>query len=342
MFTKRYINVTVKKEKIMNLNPMFWLKSARGYSLPMSIMSWSVPFLFAGIEGGNILYGLLSLVGILFAHAGVNLFDDLIDYKIEKRNIEKGLKENFDLQKGKCSYLLNGEASLNDLAIVISVCLAIAVLCGIFLAIKTGIAVIYIMIIAGFIGILYPLLSFVALGEVAVAIMFAPLLYSGVYYVMTQTFSAELIPLAISTGLLTVGLLHAHMFLDIDFDKKSKKVTLCSLAGNRQNAVKNQVILMVLAYLNILVMIFFGLPKIYILSFLSIPTAIILFKLMKCDCLKSRKRIRTNIFFGPLGNLKKYENLDVRAFIIKFSVARNVMVEFTTLICIAKIISEIF
>lgn len=342
MFTKRYINDIVKTEKNMKISPIFWFEAARGYSIPMSIMSWSIPFLFAMTEGGNIFNGIIALVGIVFAHAGVNLFDDFIDYKLEHKSIEKGLKQNFELQKGKCAYILNGNATLKDLFCVTTLCFATALACGLFLAAKTGIVVIFIMLTAAIIGILYPFLSFVALGEVAVGVMFAPLLYTGVYYVMTKSFSAELFPIAISTGLLTISLLHAHMFLDFDFDKKNRKTTLCSLAGNKNNAVRNQVIIMFLAYLNIAINIFFGLPKIYILSFLSIPTAIILYKLMKCDCYKKRKRIRTNIFFGPLGNLKKYQNVDIRAFIIKFSVARNVMVEFTMLICIAKIISEIY
>lgn len=326
----------------MKLNPVFWLNASRWYALPMSVMSWCVPFLFASLDGGNMLYGMVSLVGIIFAHLGVNLFDDFVDYIIEQRKIKKGLKKEFGLQRGKCAYLLNEETNLTEVFIIISVYFAIAVFCGVFLTVKTGITVLYLMLAGALIGGLYPFLSSVAMGEVAVGVMFAPLLYSGVYYVMTQSFSSELIPIAISTGLLTIGLLHAHMFLDLDFDKKGNKITLCSLAGSKERAVTNQVIIMVLAYLNIFVMMFFGLSKIYILSFLSIPTAIILYKLMKCDCYKKRKFIKTNIFFGYLGDLKKYKDFDVRAFIIKFSVARNVMVEFTILICIAKIISEIF
>lgn len=326
----------------MNLNPKFWFEAARGYSVPMSVMSWAVPFLFAALDNGNIIYGLISLIGIVFAHLGVNLFDDFVDYILEMKKISKGQKENFELQKGKCAYLLDKRTNLKELFVIISVCFAIAVLCGIFLAIKTGIAVIFLMGAGALIGLLYPFLSSVAMGEIAVGIMFSPLLYCGVYYVMTQKFSAELIPIAISTGLLTIGLLHAHMFLDIDFDKKSNKITLCSLAGSKEQAVRNQILIIGLAYLNIFIMMFFGLPKIYILSFLSLPTAIILYKLMKCDCYKMRKFIKTNIFFGPLGNLSKYKNPEVRAFMIKFSVARNVMLEFTILACIAKIISEIF
>ncbi|MDO5306031.1 MAG: hypothetical protein Q4E87_10700, partial [bacterium] len=82
----------------MKISPIFWFEAARGYSVPMSIMSWSVPFLFAATEGGNIFYGLIALVGIVFAHAGVNLFDDFIDYNLEQRNIKKVLMQDFELK----------------------------------------------------------------------------------------------------------------------------------------------------------------------------------------------------------------------------------------------------
>ncbi len=317
----------------------FWIKAARSYSFPMSVMSWSIPFLFGAKNGGNILFGLIALVGIVFTHAGVNLFDDFIDFNIEKSRCYD--LADINLQKGKCWYLLNGEASQFQLLIAISVCFALAVSCGIFLAYKTGIFVLYIALAGAVISLLYPLLSFVALGEIAVAVMFAPLLYIGVFYVMTQSFSSELLPIAFSTGLLTVGLLHAHMFLDFDIDIPNKKFTLCRLAGSKINAARNQLFIMLLAYFNILFNVFINnLSKIYLITFFSLPTAVILFKVMS-DTIKSDDlKIHTNIFFGILENLKEYEQAGNLNFMIIFMTARNVMVEFTILVCIAKIFSE--
>ena len=60
----------------------FWFKTTRAYSLPMSIMSWSVPFVFGITDKGNILYGIIALIGIIFAHLGVNMFDDFVDFLI--------------------------------------------------------------------------------------------------------------------------------------------------------------------------------------------------------------------------------------------------------------------
>lgn len=329
------MNKLVKKIK-------FWFIVSRAYSFPMSVMSFIIPFLFGMLDGGNVFNGLIAFAGVIFAHAGVNMFDDYADYSMAMKAAENGVNTQDIFQKGKCAFLLNGSLKKSSLLFAISVSFTLAVLCGLILIYKTGITVAYLMLIAGVLGILYPFLTFVALGEITVGIMFAPLLYIGVYYVMTQGFSKELIPLAFSTGLLTIGLLHAHMFMDYNFDKKNKKTTLCSLAGNKKNAVKTQVVIMFLAYFNIILQCFFlGLPKIYLISLISIPTAYILYMLMKKEADGNTEKITPNVFFGVLENLDQYNKIGNADFMIKFMVARNIMAEFSFLICLAKILTEI-
>lgn len=316
----------------------FWFKTTRAYSLPMSIMSWSVPFVFGITDKGNILYGIIALIGIIFAHLGVNMFDDFVDFLIAKKNANA--EGEIVLQKGKCAYLLNKELTLKQLALVICVLFTLAVLCGLYLTVKTGFTVVIIAAIAGVIGLLYPLLSFVALGEIAVGVIFAPLLYTGVYYVMTGGFSWELFPVAISTGILTIGLLHAHMFLDIDYDKPNNKRTLCLLAGSKENAIRNQLYIMALGYINIIAFVLMQkIPNIYLITLLSLPTAVMLYKIMRAGIINPDEKIHTNIFFGILENMQEYK--ENRNFMITFMTARNVMVEFTILVCLAKVISEI-
>lgn len=316
----------------------FWFKTTRAYSLPMSIMSWSVPFVFGITDKGNILYGIIALIGIIFAHLGVNMFDDFVDFLIAKKNANA--EGEIVLQKGKCAYLLNKELTFKQLALVICVLFTLAVLCGLYLTVKTGFTVVIITAIAGVIGLLYPLLSFVALGEIAVGVIFAPLLYTGVYYVMTGGFALELFPVAISTGILTIGLLHAHMFLDIDYDKPNNKRTLCLLAGSKENAVRNQLYIMALGYINIIAFVLMQkIANIYLITLLSLPTAVMLYKIMRAGIINPDEKIHTNIFFGILENMQEYK--ENRNFMITFMTARNVMVEFTILVCLAKVISEI-
>lgn len=321
-----------------NIN--FWFEVTRAYSFPMSVMSWLIPFIFGICDGGNIFFGIVALIGIVFVHAGANMFDDFADYLIEKRKIDKGMKTDFNFQKGKCRHLISGKITLKELFFVIVFCFITALLCGFYLLLHSGFQILYIVIPAAVLAVLYPFCSYVALGEFVVAIMFSPLLYLGVYFVMTGNFSYELIPLAVSTGFLTVGLLHAHMLLDFDFDALNKKITLCSLAKSKQNALKTQVFIEVCAYLNILFFCAAGvISKYYLVSFLSLPTAVILYFLLKDDDFSKNT---PNILYGPLEKLSEYRQNNCYEFMLKFMTARNIMVEFTFFVCVAKILTEIF
>ena len=138
------------------------------------------------------------------------------------------------------------------------------------------------------------------------------------------------------------------MFLDFDFDQKNRKITLCSLAGSKAKAVKTQILIFLFAFGNIIfqccigsIFTGIGLSPFYLLCLLSLPTAYVLIDLMCKDSNGIKEEIKPNIFFGPLGKLDLYEKLGNKDFMIKFMVARNVMVKFTFLICIAKVLSEL-
>ncbi len=319
----------------------FWFNAARGYSTPITLMSWIVPFVFALSHNGNVFYGFIALIGVMCAHLGVNLFDDCIDYVLEKKAVEKGLKSDFEFQKGKCLYILNGSATLRQAFFVAFLYFLIALLIGIFFIINCGVIVFYIMLITGLLCLLYPVLTYVCMGEIIVGMLFAPVLYTGVYYVMTKSFTPEILIVSISTGLLTIGLLHTHTFMDFDFDKKNNKKTLCALVKTKENSVLVQGVIMFLAYLNIFVFIILGyLPKVMIITFLGIPTAVSLYKLMILHINNPEVVVKRTFVMGPMENWKEIEKNNLESFMIKFLLARNVMVIFTFLLCLAMIISN--
>ena len=57
------------------------MECSRIFSLPMTIFSWLVIFIYSLLNSGNALYGIIALVGLCFAHLGTNLIDDYFDYK---------------------------------------------------------------------------------------------------------------------------------------------------------------------------------------------------------------------------------------------------------------------
>ena len=186
----------------------------RTYSLPISVMSWFVPFLYAALDGGNILYGIIALTGIIFLHLGTNIFDDAIDYVIAKRKIDKGEKDSFNFQKGKCICIFNSTFTIKHYFIFSFILFAFAALTGIFFISIYGFKLLYIILPAAFLCMLYPILGSLGFGEFIVAVIFSPFIYLGVFFVMKGYFSFDILLLSFSTGLLSVAVLHNHMLLD--------------------------------------------------------------------------------------------------------------------------------
>lgn len=292
---------------------IFWLKAARIYTTPMTIMSWGIVFVWGITDGGNVALGILTLFGILLAHLGTNLFDDYLDYK-------KGI-ENIQNLKEKCWYLKSGETTMPQVLTAVGIYFGLATLIGLFLTIKVGWGVAVITFAAAILCLFYSSLTYVGLGEVLVGLLFSPFLYLGTYYVMTHSFSKELMLMAISTGILVVAVLYTHMLIDYDSDKQDNKITLCRLAGSKHNAFVLLVGLISLAYINITVLIFFNiLAYKFLLVFLSYPLAIKLFKLMRITTYDPNAKLEEDYF-------RK-----------RIDASIQLMAMFSVLVCIAKIL----
>ena len=207
---------------------LFWLENSRIFSLPMTLLSWLVIFVYALNENGNILNGVIALIGIAFAHLATNLFDDYIDYK--------KLTENS--QKCKCLYIKEGKATLNDVLLVVVIYCAVAFLAGLILLFRCGLPVLWLGLVGGIITLIYAKLSQKGLSEIAVGIAFGPLLFEGVYFVMTGHFSLIVLVMSLAVVMFTVGLLYVHTLLDFEGDLYSHKKTLVCRLGNKNRALK--------------------------------------------------------------------------------------------------------
>ena len=318
-----------------------WLVAVRAYSLPVSIMSWIVPFIFGYFQNGNIQNGFLSLIGIVTLHMATNLFDDAIDYTREKQKIEKGLKKEFNFQKGKCACIFEGKLTLKQYYIVSFILFLIAAIIAIYYIYLYGTNLLYIIVPSAILCALYPLLGCLGLGEIIVAIVFSPLLYLGVFYSMTGFFSIEILLISISTGLLSVAVLHNHMLLDFKYDEDNRKITLCRLCRTEKNAFILLVIIISFAYINIITAVCLKLLSLYFLIILlSLPTAITLYKIMKIHIKNPNEKIKPTVFMGNTREIQKVP-IEQRDFLMKFLIVRNLLSIFTLLICIAVVLSKI-
>lgn len=252
---------------------LFWFECLRAYALPMSIMAWAIPFSFACFNGGKILYGVVALFGIICAHLGANLFDDVIDYKKFLKSKEKDTTMN--LKKGKCKFFFDGSLKLSKAISVVVVLFLLAIIVGLLFTCVYKLPIVMLMAVTGLLCLVYPISGYLGLSEIIIGAIYSPLLFTGVYYVMTGTLSSKLEWLSLSFALVTITLLYTDFFLDYNTDKQGGKKTIPVLSGSKQNAYYFYIFIIFLIFANL----FFGIHSHifevrYCLIFLSIVPAL--------------------------------------------------------------------
>ncbi len=285
---------------------------SRGYSVHMSILNWLVAFVYLIMtqNSPNILYGLIALIGIVFAHLGTNLFDDFIDFilKVPK-------------QKCKTKYYESGEMSVKQIFLLTSICFFVSLLAGGFFVLKFGLPVLSLIIVTSLIIISYPKLNNYALGELAVGLCFGVLLFMGIGYVMTSTFDKTLILISIPVSFLTVAVLYSHALMDFDFDIKSGKFTLCQLLKTKNNALFGLMWIYILAFIFTVYLI-----KINVLSYWVLCVILLIYLVFK-------------LYKGLKDYILKTD-VDPSDFLRNFKLARNISLFYNLILVISFIIGR--
>ncbi len=312
---------------------IFWLNCARLYSLPMTILSWLVIFVFALKHNGSIIAGIIALIGISFAHLSTNLIDDYVDYKVLSKD-ENFVKAGRDC---KCEYLRTNQATVNDLRNTIIIMLAIAAFTGLILLFLSGPAVILLAIIGLMIALLYPTFSMNGLGEILVIIAYGPLMFEGVYYVMTKNFSWEVLVLSITCVMFVNSVLYAHMLMDFDGDKKTNKKTLCIMLKTKTNALNFMLIFYITSYILILYITYLTKNYLYLTTLITIPMVADLHKYLGIYNKNPNEITKNPIWNYPLDNWKNIVGTYNEPFYLRFYMTRNISTYFMLLTTIAII-----
>ena len=131
--------------------------------------------------------------------------------------------------------------------------------------------------IGGVITLSYAKLSQVGMSEIAVGIAFGPLLFEGVFFVMTKTFSLEVFILSLAVVMFTIGLLYVHTILDFEGDMVCHKKTLCCRLGDKSLALKGVWVIYSLAYLFTVILAFVLKNYFLFFTFILIPLIVRLY-----------------------------------------------------------------
>ena len=216
----------------------------------------------------NIPLLLLTLLGILFIHAGVNALNDLMDYKY-------GVDDWLVL--GASRVLQDKLLTEKEQILLIGTLLTLGSTIGVVLAFIRGFWILVIGLVGGILGIFYQIkpigLKYRALGDFSVFLAFGPLLALGSYYVQTGTISYIPFIAAIPVGFLVIAILHGNNFRDLVEDVKCGYKTVASLLGVKGSSLYYAVIIS-LAYLLVLIFVLLKiLPWQVLLTFFTLPIA---------------------------------------------------------------------
>lgn len=306
-----------------------WRAIARDYTLSQTL----IPYLFAVVLAAknyqvDYFFSFLGLIGVMLAHMSVNILDDYFDWKSGSvEEYKKLINAGEQAKTHKCFYLeeeLTSHKSLLKVALTMD---AIAVLLGFYIFLKVGFAIIVIALITALIGFFYSAppfrLSYKGLSELAIGIVFGPLLLSGAYITAGGQIDTTILFASIIVGIFVANVSFVHCIMDFKSDSNVGKTSLATLLKSPKNAIILLSVLYVTAYLLVLVGIYLRIfPFASILTFIMLPINAALIKLMKnSDTTKK-------FWMGPLENWEYVVKEGSDWFMLRLCLSRNVSAEF--------------
>jgi len=268
----------VSKSEWRKLDPIAkWLIATRSAVFLMTIFSAIIGGSLAFSAGRfEILRFLICLIGLVLAHATNNLLNDFTD---SVRGVDKG---NYFRNMYGPQPIEHGLWSKRKMLVIIAGNGMAAAICGIALILLSGISVLWLMLAGAFFVLFYTWpLKLIGLGEIAVLIVWGPLMVGGTYLSISGSWSwnAALLGIIYAIGPTTV-LLGKHTD-KLKEDKEKQIHTLPVLIG--ESAARLLVLVLIFIELLSIIMLFIfgiiGWPILIILF--SIPSIIKVAKVFK-------------------------------------------------------------
>lgn len=254
-----------------------WLISTRAAVLVMTFLSAAIAGIFAlQTQRFNLLYWLLLCVGLIMAHATNNLINDYTDYV---RGVDE---DNYYRSQYGPQPLVHGLLTKRGLLKYILATGAIALSAGLALIFLRGGHTLLFMALGIFFVLFYTFpLKYIALGEVAVLIVWGPLMIGGGYYVLTGSWDWNIVIASMPYALGVTGVIFGKHIDKCEMDRAKKIYTLPVLLGERL-ARMLLLALMVLQYLSVLYLIWIGFfTPILLIVFLALRAFLRVFPMLK-------------------------------------------------------------
>ena len=247
-----------------------WLISTRAAVLIMTFLSAALAGLFAARDGAfQFLPWLVLALGLIFAHATNNLFNDYTDFK-------KGVdKDNYFRTLYGPQPVASGLMTTHQLLTYTGVTGAIAASLGVLLIAYNGwdTNIIILLALGAFFVLFYTWpLKYIALGELAVLIVWGPLMIGGGYYVLSGLWDWNVVWASLPYVFGVTTVIFGKHIDKIKPDKEKHIHTLPVLIGET-NARYAVLSMMVLSYIFVIVLVLTRyFTPVMLVVLLAIPT----------------------------------------------------------------------
>ncbi|MBC8508605.1 MAG: prenyltransferase [Anaerolineales bacterium] len=206
-----------------------WLIATRAAVFVMTFFSAALAGIFS-YRAGNFDLGLWVLVtlGLILAHATNNLLNDYTDFT---RGVDQ---DNYYRSQYGPQPLVHGLLDKKGLLTYAVVTGLLSAACGVALIFLRGESTLLLMGLGAFFVLFYTWpLKYIALGEIAVLIVWGPLMIGGGYYVITGGWDWNVVIASMPYALGVTGVIFGKHIDKFDVDKAKKIHTLPVVLGEK-------------------------------------------------------------------------------------------------------------
>jgi 1,4-dihydroxy-2-naphthoate polyprenyltransferase len=217
-------------EGVGSMSATLWM-AMRPQSFLLSAVSVSVGTSLAALQGPvDWPVFLLTLAGVVLLHGGANVVNDYFDYRYAVDSVHVSGSFGHEAR-----VLIRGLLTPRQVLAIGAALYASAIPIGLYLMTRRGPTILLLGISGLITGICYTArpvaLKYKALGEIAVFVMFGPLMVSGAYFVQTGAFSTAVLWVSIPLGIFVALVLLANNIRDIPFDDRAGIHTVATVLG---------------------------------------------------------------------------------------------------------------
>ncbi len=233
-----------------------WLISTRAAVLIMTFISATIGGLLAARDGlFNWLYWLLVVIGLVFAHALNNLLNDLTDYD---RGVDR---DNYFRTQYGPQAIQQGLMTRRQMLTYAAITGLIALAAGAYLVWMRGWLALVLLALGAFFVFFYTWpLKYIGLGEIAVIIVWGPLMIGGSYFIITGHWDWMVVLAGLPYALGTTTVIYGKHIDKLEGDKEKGIHTLPVIIGDRaaRASIKVMIVLMYLLVIGLVVIGYFS------------------------------------------------------------------------------------